>query len=200
MLENHAVAVHGGQITAVLPCDQATARFVPVERVALPDHVVTPGLVNLHTHAAMALFRGIADDLPLMQWLEQRIWPLERALVSPEFVYDGTRIAAVEMLRSGTTCCSDMYFFPEASVRALRGVGMRAVAGIIAIEFPTAYAADAEDYLRKGLATRDACRGDSLVSFTLAPHGSRSGGETARFCHRRIDSQCGERRQDPRGH
>jgi 5-methylthioadenosine/S-adenosylhomocysteine deaminase len=170
VLEDHAVAVRRGQITAVLPREQAAARFAPAERIALPDHALTPGLVNLHTHAAMALFRGIADDLPLMQWLEQRIWPLERALVSPEFVYDGTRVAALEMLRSGTTCCSDMYFYPEASVRALRSVGMRAVAGIIAIEFPTAYAVDAEDYLRKGLATRDAFRNDPLVSFTLAPH------------------------------
>ena len=170
MLEDHAVAVHRGHIAAVLPRDQVAQRYEPAERIALPTHALTPGLVNLHTHAAMALFRGVGDDLPLMQWLEQRIWPLERTLVSPEFVYDGTRIAALEMLRSGTTCCSDMYFFPEAAVRALRSVGMRAAAGIIAIEFPTAYAADAEDYLRKGLATRDACRGDSLVSFTLAPH------------------------------
>jgi 5-methylthioadenosine/S-adenosylhomocysteine deaminase len=91
-------------------------------------------------------------------------------MVSPEFVHDGARLAALEMVRAGTTCCSDMYFYPEATVRALRGVGMRAVAGIIAVEFPTAYASDAEDYLRKGLATRDACRGDPLVSFTLAPH------------------------------
>jgi 5-methylthioadenosine/S-adenosylhomocysteine deaminase len=85
-------------------------------------------------------------------------------------VYDGGRLAALEMLRSGTTCASDMYFYPEASVRAFRALGMRFVAGIIAIEFPTAYAADAEDYLRKGLAARDEFRGDSLVSFTLAPH------------------------------
>jgi len=170
VLEEHSVAVQRGRIAAVLPREEAASRFAPVQRVALPTHALTPGLVNAHTHAAMALFRGIGDDLPLKQWLEQRIWPLERALVSPEFVYDGTRIAALEMLRSGTTCCSDMYFYPEASVRALRSVGLRAVVGIIAIEFPTAYASDAEDYLRKGLATRDACRADDLVSFTLAPH------------------------------
>ena len=170
VLEDQAVVVHEGRILALLPRDTAQARYAPAERVILSTHVLTPGLVNLHTHAAMALFRGIGDDLPLMQWLQRRIWPLEKALVSPEFVYDGTRIAALEMLRSGTTCCSDMYFYPEAAVRALRGVGMRAVAGIIAIEFPTAYASDAEDYLRKGLATRDGCRDDALVNFTLAPH------------------------------
>ena len=170
VLEHYAVAVRDGHIVAVCPADEASERFMPSERISLPTHILIPGLVNLHTHAAMTLFRGIGDDLPLMQWLETRIWPLERALVSPEFVHDGSRLAATEMLRSGTTCCSDMYFYPEAAVRALRGVGMRAVAGIIAIEFPTAYASDAEDYLRKGLATRDAFRNDSLVSFTLAPH------------------------------
>jgi 5-methylthioadenosine/S-adenosylhomocysteine deaminase len=170
VLEHHAVAVREGRIVAVAPIDEAERRYAPAERVSLPSHVLIPGLVNLHTHAAMTLFRGIGDDLPLMQWLETRIWPLERALVSPEFVHDGSRLAAIEMLRSGTTCCSDMYFYPEDAIRAFRGVGMRAVAGIIAIEFPTTYAADAEDYLRKGLATRDAFRNDGLVSFTLAPH------------------------------
>jgi len=170
VLEDHAVVVNDGRIVDVLPSTAAHGRYTPMERVALPTHALTPGLVNLHTHAAMALFRGVGDDLPLMQWLQQRIWPLEAAMVSPEFVHDGARLAALEMIRGGTTCCSDMYFYPEDTVRALRGVGMRAVAGIIAVEFPSAYAADAEDYLRKGLATRDTCRGDPLVSFTLSPH------------------------------
>jgi 5-methylthioadenosine/S-adenosylhomocysteine deaminase len=170
VLEDHAVVVADGRIVDLLPTADARASYTPSERVALPTHALIPGLVNLHTHAAMALFRGIGDDLPLMQWLEQRIWPLERALVSPEFVHDGTRLAALEMVRAGTTCCSDMYFYPESAVRGLREVGMRAVVGIIAIEFPTAYAVDAEDYLRKGLATRDLFRDDPLVAFTLAPH------------------------------
>ena len=170
VLEHYAVVVNGGRIVSVEPAAATRARYAPSERIELPTHVLTPGLVNLHTHAAMALFRGIGDDLPLMQWLNERIWPLEKALVSPEFVHDGTRLAALEMLRSGTTCCSDMYYYPDAALRALREAGMRAIAGIIAIEFPTAYAADADDYLRKGLATRDAWRNDPLVGFTLAPH------------------------------
>jgi 5-methylthioadenosine/S-adenosylhomocysteine deaminase len=170
VLEDHAIAIGGGRIADVLPSGAASERYRGARVVHLPDHAVTPGLVNSHTHAAMSLLRGIGDDLPLMRWLTERIWPLERALVSPEFVHDGTQLAALEMLRSGTTCCSDMYFYPEAAVRAMRSAGMRAVAGIIAIEFPTAYAADADDYLRKGLATRDAYRDDPLVSFTLAPH------------------------------
>jgi 5-methylthioadenosine/S-adenosylhomocysteine deaminase len=170
VLEHGAVAVRGGRIVGVVSQDEARQRFAATERVELPGHVLTPGLVNLHTHAAMTLLRGIGADLPLMQWLQQRIWPLEAALVSPEFVHDGSRVAGIEMLRAGTTCCSDMYFFPDAAVRGLRSAGMRVVAGIIAIEFPSAYAADADDYLRKGLATRDACRDDPAVSFTLAPH------------------------------
>jgi 5-methylthioadenosine/S-adenosylhomocysteine deaminase len=169
-LDNHAVAIDQGRIVALLPIEEARRRYRPAQRVELPNHVVTPGLVNAHTHAAMALLRGVGDDLPLMRWLNERIWPLEKALVSEEFVYDGTRLAALEMLRSGVTCCSDMYFFPDACARALRDVGMRGVVGIIAIEFPSAYAADAEDYLRKGLATRDALRDDPLIGFTLAPH------------------------------
>jgi len=170
VLENHAVAIDGGRIVEVLPGDLAAERYRGRAEVRLDRHALTPGLVNAHTHAAMALLRGVGDDLPLMRWLAQRIWPLEKALVSPEFVYDGGRLAALEMLRSGTTCASDMYFYPEASARAFRALGMRFVAGIIAIEFPTAYASDAEDYLRKGLAARDDLRNDPLVSFTLAPH------------------------------
>lgn len=170
VLEEHAVAVDRGRIVAVLPSHAAADRFRARATVNLAQHAVTPGFVNAHTHAAMALLRGIGDDLPLMRWLTERIWPLETALVSPEFVYDGGRLAALEMLRSGTTCASDMYFYPDASVRAFRALGMRAVAGIIAIEVPTGYASDAEDYLRKGLAARDGLRDDPLVSFTLAPH------------------------------
>jgi len=170
VLEDHAVVVRAGRIVAVLPQQQARASYAAAEKISLPTHALAPGLVNLHTHAAMALLRGIGDDLPLRQWLEQRIWPLEKALATADFVHDGSYAAALEMLRSGTTCCSDMYFHPEAAVRGLRAAGMRAVAGIIAIEFPTGYAVDAEDYLRKGLATRDAYRDDPLVTFTLAPH------------------------------
>ncbi len=170
VLENHAIAVRDGTIEAVLPVDEALATYRARETVRLERHAVAPGFVNAHTHAAMTLLRGVGDDLPLMRWLSERIWPLEKALVTPEFVYDGGRLAAVEMLRSGTTCASDMYFYPDATARAFRSIGMRIVAGIIAIEFPTAYAADAEDYLRKGLAARDELRNDPLVSFTLAPH------------------------------
>jgi 5-methylthioadenosine/S-adenosylhomocysteine deaminase len=170
VLTEHAIAVEAGRIVAVLPAAQARREFAARETVELPHHAVTPGLINAHTHAAMSLLRGVGDDLPLERWLRERIWPLEAAFASEQFVYDGTRLAALEMLRAGQTTCSDMYFFPEAAARALRDAGMRAVVGIIAIEFPTAYATDADDYLRKGLAARDALRDDPLISFTLAPH------------------------------
>jgi 5-methylthioadenosine/S-adenosylhomocysteine deaminase len=170
LLEDHAVAIDAGRIVAVLPTATAQSRFEPRERVNLPSHLLTPGLVNAHTHAAMSLLRGVGDDLPLKRWLQERIWPLEMALVDEQFVHDGAQLAGLEMLRAGVTTCSDMYFYPESSARGLRSVGMRAVVGIIAIEFPTRYATDAEDYLRKGLAARDALRDDPLVGFTLAPH------------------------------
>lgn len=171
VLDDHAVAIDSeGRIAAVLPAEAARAQFPAAQTLCLPDHALIPGFVNAHAHSAMTLLRGVGDDLPLMRWLNERIWPLETALVSDQFVYDGTRLAALEMLRSGVTCCSDMYFFPEAAGRALRDVGLRAAIGVMVIEFPTPYATDADDYLSKGLAARDALRDDRLVSFTLAPH------------------------------
>lgn len=171
VLEHHAIAIDAqGRIAALLPISEARALFKPQRVVALPEHVVTPGLINIHAHSAMALLRGVGDDLPLMRWLNERIWPIETALMSEKFVYDGTRVAALEMLRSGITCCSDMYFYPQAAGRALRDVGLRAAIGVMVIEFPTPYATDADDYLRKGLEALDALRDDPCVSFTLAPH------------------------------
>ncbi len=169
-LAGHAVAVDGGRIVDVLPSQEATRRYAPRQRESLPGHVLIPGLVNLHTHAAMALLRGYADDLPLMVWLKEKIWPAEGRFVGPEFVRDGTLLAAAEMLRGGITCFNDMYFHPEEAARAAAAVGMRAALGILAFEFPTRYGTDADDYLRKGLAVRDALRDDPLVSFCMAPH------------------------------
>jgi len=118
----------------------------------------------------MTLMRGLADDRALMDWLQNHIWPVETRLVSSEFVRDGTLLACAEMLRGGITCFNDMYFYPEASGRAALAAGMRAALGIIVIEMPSAYAADAQDYLSKGLATRDGLKDESLLSFCIAPH------------------------------
>ncbi len=169
-LSGHSLAVSEGCIVAVLPNEAAAQRFTAQQTLDLPGQVVLPGLINLHTHAAMSLLRGYADDLPLMRWLSERIWPAEAGHATPDFVHAGTLLACAEMLRGGITTFNDMYFFPDAAASAARRLGMRAMLGIIAIEFPTRYAADADDYLSKGLEIRDTLGGDPLVGFCLAPH------------------------------
>jgi 5-methylthioadenosine/S-adenosylhomocysteine deaminase len=170
VLEHHAVAIRDGKIEAVLPAAQAAARFPGYQEFDLRNHVLMPGLVNAHTHAAMSLLRGLADDLPLMRWLEEHVWPAEAKHVSREFVRDGTLLACAEMIRGGITCFNDMYFFPDASLEAALAAGMRSAQGMIVIEFPSAYASDAADYLRRGLELRDRHRDEPLASFCLAPH------------------------------
>ncbi|MGE5826100.1 MAG: TRZ/ATZ family hydrolase [Bacteroidota bacterium] len=170
VLERTAVAVRDGRIEAVLPRDEATMRFPDYREIRLERHALIPGLVNAHTHAAMSLMRGMADDLPLMRWLKEHIWPAEAKLVSHEFVRDGTLLACEEMLRGGVTCFNDMYFFPEAALEAALEAGMRAALGAIVIEFPSVYASDPDDYLRKGLALRDRYGEHELLSFCIAPH------------------------------
>ena len=170
VLNDHSVAIAGDRITAVLPRAEMRRRCKAGRTIDLSTHALIPGLVNLHTHAAMALMRGLADDLPLMDWLEKHIWPAEARHVSAQFVYDGTVLACAEMLRGGVTCFNDMYFFPEMAGRAALDAGIRAVLGIVLVEFPTAYASDAQDYLRKGLAMRDELKSEPLLSFCMAPH------------------------------
>lgn len=170
VLDNHAVLIGNGRIEQLMPAARALSEFGGLERFALPEHLLIPGLVNAHTHAAMSLMRGLADDLPLMPWLQEHIWPAEMKHVSARFVRDGTLLACAEMIRGGITCFNDMYFFPDAAIEAIFAAGMRAALGIIVIEFPSAYASDPDDYLKKGLALRDLHRGHPLLSFCLAPH------------------------------
>jgi len=170
VLENHAVAVDDGRIVAVLPQNEAAARFSARSHKRLEQHVLIPGLGHLHTHAAMSLLRGLADDLPLMEWLQHHIWPAEAQHVSEQFVYDGTRLACAEMLRGGITCFNDMYFFPGAAADAAMALGIRAAIGLITVDFPSRYATDTDDYLAKGLAARDQRLEEPLLSFCLAPH------------------------------
>ncbi len=170
VLENHAVAVRGDWIEAVLPDTEIESRFPGAAVIDLAEHLLIPGLVNAHTHAAMSLMRGLADDHALSRWLAEHIWPAEARHVSAEFVRDGTLLACAEMLRGGITCFNDMYFFPEAALDAVLQAQMRAVLGMIVVEFPSAYASDPDDYLQKGLALRDRFREHPLLSFCLAPH------------------------------
>ncbi len=170
VLTDHAVAIRDGTILDVLPAAQARTRYAAQQTFSLPQHALIPGLINLHTHAAMTLLRGFADDLPLMDWLERHIWPAERAHVSRRFVEDGTLLACAEMFRGGVTCFNDMYFFPDAASEAALECGMRAAIGMIVMDLPTPYASDSSDYLAKGLACRDKYKGEAALTFCFAPH------------------------------
>jgi 5-methylthioadenosine/S-adenosylhomocysteine deaminase len=170
VLADHAVLIDGEHIVEILPAAEISVRHpeVPVER--LPGCVLLPGLINSHAHAAMSLLRGFADDVPLMTWLQEHIWPAEARWVSDAFVEEGTRLACCEFLFSGITTFNDMYFFPQAAARAVLESGLRAVLGLTILEFPTAYANDADGYFEHGLAARDALRGEARLGFALAPH------------------------------
>ena len=170
VLHQHAIAIDKGIILDLLPACQARLQYQPRQFVTLNSHVIIPGLVNLHTHAAMTLMRGMADDLPLMSWLNDHIWPTENRFADNQFVWDGTQLACAEMIKSGITCFNDMYFFPESSTDAAIAAGLRANIGMVVIDFPTNYASDADDYLSKGLTLRDQYQHHPLLSFCFAPH------------------------------
>ncbi|MEZ5729500.1 MAG: amidohydrolase family protein [Burkholderiaceae bacterium] len=176
LLERHSVAIAGDRIAAIGPRAQIRARHPDVEPVALAGHLLIPGLVNLHTHAAMSLLRGIGDDLSLHRWLQERIWPTEGKLVSPSFVYDGSLLACREMLLGGITCFNDMYFYPEETARAAALLGMRARVGIIVIDFPSAYGTGPRTTCARASRYWDRHLDDPLIGFCLAPpllHGRR---------------------------
>lgn len=170
VLENHAIAINEGRIVAVLPADRALEEYSAAETHELHDHVLIPGLVNTHTHAAMTLFRGMADDMPLMTWLQDHIWPAEQHWIAPGFIEDGTQLAIAEMLRGGTTCFNDMYFFPDHAAEVASEIGMRINVGLIVIDFPTPWAQTADEYIHKGLEVRDRFKHSALVSTSFAPH------------------------------
>ena len=170
VLEDHAVAVDGGRVVAVLPIAEARARFAPRERVSRPQGVLIPGLVNAHTHNPMTLLRGVADDLPLMRWLKEHIWPAEAAVMGPDYIRDGCELAVAEMLRGGTTCCNENYFFPDVIAATYRRLGFRAVVGLPVIDFPSAWAASQDEYFAKATEVHDQYRGDPLVRMAFAPH------------------------------
>jgi 5-methylthioadenosine/S-adenosylhomocysteine deaminase len=170
VLEHHAVAVDHDRIVAVLPIAQARAAYAPRERVELGEHVLIPGLINTHTHNPMTLLRGLADDLPLMVWLQQHIWPVEAKVIGPEFVRDGVELAVAEMLRGGTTCANENYFFPDAIGATYRKLGFRAVVGLPVIEFPSAWAKTQDEYFERAGETHDSFRDDALIRTAFAPH------------------------------
>jgi 5-methylthioadenosine/S-adenosylhomocysteine deaminase len=168
--EDYSLVINAGRIIDLLENQAALQRYQALSVETLPNHALIPGLINCHTHAAMSLLRGLADDLPLMDWLQNHIWPAEQKWVSAAFVRDGTDLAIAEMLRSGTTCFNDMYFFPEIVAQQALQLGIRANVGLIVIDFPTAWAENADAYLDKGLALHDQLRHESLVTTAFAPH------------------------------
>lgn len=168
--ENYSLVVHNGKILDLLPTADAETRYQGEATVDLAEHALIPGLINAHTHAAMTLFRGLADDLPLMNWLNDHIWPAEGTWVSYEFAHDGSQLAIAEMLRGGTTCFNDMYFFPDATARVASHAGIRAAIGLIIIDFPTVWASNAQEYLDKGLELHDQYRNDAMINTIFAPH------------------------------
>ena len=170
VLENHALAIRDGRIAGILPQAEARDRLDAKNTVSLSGHALIPGLVNAHTHAAMSLFRGLADDLPLMSWLNDHIWPAEQKWVSDTFVREGVRLAIAEMVRGGTTCFNDMYFYPDETARTASEAGMRVVTGLIVLDFPSVWAADADEYISKGMEVHDQFRNDPLVTTAFAPH------------------------------
>jgi 5-methylthioadenosine/S-adenosylhomocysteine deaminase len=169
-LDKHSLVIADGRIAALLPRAEAETQIEAAKTLELPGHVLIPGLINAHTHSPMSLLRGLADDLPLMTWLHEHIWPAEGRWVDQEFVADGTRLALLEMLRGGITCFNDMYFHADVTARVCAEAGMRVLAGMIVVDFPTRYADNADEYLRRGLELYDHYRDHPLVRPAFAPH------------------------------
>lgn len=170
VFQDCSLIIHQGCIESIHPTDGALQEYAPRQHIELPHHVLMPGLVNCHTHAAMSLLRGYADDLPLTRWLKDHIWPAEKRWVDADFVRDGTQLALAEMLRTGTTCFSDMYFFPEATAAAVHQAGMRAQITFPVMDFASNWASEADDYIHKGLMLRDDYRSHPRIRIGFGPH------------------------------
>ena len=170
LLEYHSVVINDGRIVALIPQDQVKQQYTAATEQHFDQHCLMPGLINNHTHTAMSLLRGLADDLPLMSWLNDHIWPAEKRWVSDAFVEAGSELAIAEMIRGGTTCFNDMYFFPDATARVVDQSGIRASLGMIIIDFPSAWADNVEEYIHKGQQLHDHYRHHSRITTAYAPH------------------------------
>ena len=172
ILENTAIVIEQDRIVQLLPAEEITSLevYAEAEIVDLSSHVVMPGLINAHTHASMSLFRGMGSDLHLMDWLNEHIWPAEGKWVNQQFIRDGLKLAAAEMIQSGTTCFNDMYFFPDVVAEEAQKAGIRAVVGLIVLDFPTVWAKDSREYINKAMAVFDEIKSLPLVTAALAPH------------------------------
>lgn len=170
VLADHSLVVEGESILDILPRHEALAKYPTYIETVLPEHVLTAGFINVHGHAAMTLLRGYADDKVLMDWLTNYIWPVENQFINFDYVYDGTSLAIAEMIRGGTTCAIDSYFFPDASADAYSKHGFRAQVCMPIIQFPTNWARDEEEHLRKALDVHNEIKNRPLIYTALAPH------------------------------
>jgi 5-methylthioadenosine/S-adenosylhomocysteine deaminase len=179
VLEQMAVVLEGERISAVMTRAEAITRYGDAIRIELPEHVLLPGFINMHTHSAMSLLRGYADDLNLQVWLNEHIWPVEKAFLGPQFVHDGAKLAMAEMLRCGTTFFNDLYFYPEVTAAAAVETGMRACIGLPVIDVPTVWAADENECIDKGLEVSASWKSEPLITTSFAPHAPYSVGDAA---------------------
>lgn len=170
VLENHALVIRDAEIADIGPADRIAADWTADSVHELDHHVLLPGLINAHTHCPMALMRGFADDLPLQPWLEERIWPTEARVMSEGFVRAGARLGIAEMLLSGTTCFTDMYFFADCVAEAADAAGIRAQLAAPVFDFPTAWGVDAGDYIGKATRLHDQYRHHEHISVCFGPH------------------------------
>ena len=170
LLSNYSLVIEGDTIIDLVSQAQVFNQYESSNLYDLSDHILIPGLINTHTHAAMNLFKGFADDLPLQEWLNDYIWPAEKEFVNPLFVKDGSMLAISEMIKAGVTTFNDMYFFPDATAQASIEFGIRSNIGLVVLDFPTNYASDPEDYLLKGFEFRDKWRSEELITTSIAPH------------------------------
>lgn len=170
ILRNHSLVIGDGRIVDLLPSADVQAKYPATQVTDRTGHILMPGLINTHTHLAMNLLRGYADDLPLMQWLQEHIWPAEGQWVNEQFVRDGTELALAECIRGGVTCVNDMYFFPDLVAQTATTTGLRATVGLIVLDFPTVWAGHADEYISKGLDLHDSLRSNALISTAFAPH------------------------------
>ncbi|MFW2421115.1 MAG: TRZ/ATZ family hydrolase [Porticoccaceae bacterium] len=178
VLSECAVAIDNGKIVDLCTQREAALKYAPREHIELPGQLLMPGLINSHSHSAMTLLRGYADDLPLERWLADAIWPAESQLVCDEFVAVGTRLALAEMIASGTTSFADMYFFPEATARESASAGLRALLAAPIFDGAGSWGQDADDYIHKTLKLRDNYKSHSLVEIAFGPHAPYSCSDT----------------------
>jgi len=170
VLTDHSLAIRDGRIVDILPTDDAKTQYQAGNTMDLGDQALIPGFINAHGHAAMAMFRGLGDDLELMTWLNDHIWPAEGAWVSDDFVGDGTELAIAEMIRSGTTTFSDNYFFPAAAAERVLKAGVRAQLCFPTIDFPTNWAKTPDEHIDLGMKVVEQYKGNDHLKVMFGPH------------------------------